>query len=200
MNKNILVVYAHPHRKGHCGFILKTVENSLKKSKHKYELLDLYKMKFNPLLDEQELLNPKDKKKKDVLDIQKKISDCDRLIFIYPVWWYSMPAIMKGLIDRVLTSGFAFKYKKVLGGFLRMPIPLLKGKKAIYFITSGSRKSFFLFVPYLWSVKLIIKGTFDFFCGINTKIVHHGNAYIFDSDAGLKLEKVVKKGLKWLDK
>jgi len=198
MNKNILIIYAHPHRKGHCGAILSSLETKLKNEK--YEVLDLYKMKFNPMLKEYELLSSKYRKKvsKDVSDIQKKISASDRLIFIHPVWWYSMPAIMKGFYDRILTSGYAFKYKKVFFGLAKTSVPFLKGKKAAYFITSGSRKSFFLFVPYLWSVGFIVKGTLNFFCGIKTKIFHYGNAYIINENAKIKLDKLSSKGLKWL--
>jgi hypothetical protein len=42
--------------------------------------------------------------------IQKQITESNHLIFIYPVWWGSMPAILKGFFDRVLTPGFAFRF------------------------------------------------------------------------------------------
>ncbi|MCK8638773.1 NAD(P)H-dependent oxidoreductase [Fructobacillus fructosus] len=54
-------------------------------------------------------------------DVVKK---ADFLIFIYPIWWSSMPAILKGLIDRVFVQGYAYRYNGVI------PVALLKNKKA----------------------------------------------------------------------
>ena len=48
----------------------------------------------------------------DLLDAQEKIKWADHLVLIYPVWWGSIPAIMKGFFDRVLLPGFAFKKKE----------------------------------------------------------------------------------------
>ena len=48
----------------------------------------------------------------DLLDAQEKIKWADHLVFVFPVWWGSLPAIMKGFIDRVFLPGFAFKKKE----------------------------------------------------------------------------------------
>ena len=48
----------------------------------------------------------------DLLDAQEKIKWADHLVWVYPVWWGSVPAIMKGFIDRVLLPGFAFKKRE----------------------------------------------------------------------------------------
>ena len=45
----------------------------------------------------------------DLLDAQEKIKWAEHLVWIYPVWWGSFPAILKGFIDRVFLPGFAFK-------------------------------------------------------------------------------------------
>jgi len=48
------------------------------------------------------------------------IKEADKLIFIFPIWWSGMPAILKGFIDRVFVSGFAYSYKKIgLEGHLK---------------------------------------------------------------------------------
>lgn len=199
MNEKTLIIYAHPSRDWHCGTILKKVVKELKGQKRDFEILDLYDTKFNPALQVNEHFSTKGwKVPPDVLKIQKKISACDRLIFIYPIWWYSMPAMMKGFYDRVLSSRFAFKYKRIFFGKLRIPQKLLKGKKAVYINTSGSRKSFFLFVPMLWANALITHGTIKMFCGIKYKIFHYGNAYFLNDSVKVKLEKVTLKAVKWL--
>ncbi|MHB1629613.1 MAG: NAD(P)H-dependent oxidoreductase [Bacilli bacterium] len=56
----------------------------------------------------------------------------DHLIFVYPVWWYGVPAILKGFFDRVLASGFAFEYEGLV------PKGLLRGKSAWVFYTIDS--------------------------------------------------------------
>jgi len=48
----------------------------------------------------------------DLLDAQEKIKWADHLVWIYPVWWGSVPAIMKGFLDRVLLPSFAFQKKE----------------------------------------------------------------------------------------
>ena len=48
------------------------------------------------------------------------IKEADKLIFIFPIWWSGMPAVLKGFIDRVFVSGFAYSYKKIgLEGHLK---------------------------------------------------------------------------------
>ena len=43
--------------------------------------------------------------------IQKKISECGEMVFFFPVWWGSFPAILKNFFDSNFTSGFAFTFK-----------------------------------------------------------------------------------------
>jgi len=199
MNNKTLVIYAHPSKDWHCGTILKKVISELRIKKIDFEVLDLYAMKFNPLLQVSEHFSTKGwKVLPDVLKIQKKITESDRLIFIYPIWWYSMPAMMKGFYERVLSSGFAYKYKRIFFGKIRYSQKLLKGKKAVYINTSGSAKSYFLFVPMLWANALITCGTIRMFSGIKYKIFHHGNAYWLTDEVKVKLDKVAIRAVKWL--
>ncbi|AOT10912.1 NAD(P)H-dependent oxidoreductase [Pseudoalteromonas luteoviolacea] len=57
---------------------------------------------------------------------QQKLSECNLLILQFPLWWWSFPAILKGWIDRVLTSGFAYGQSATL-----------EPKKVMYSITTG---------------------------------------------------------------
>ncbi len=110
-----LIIFAHPTHDSHSGEALKRLEKKLKKKGEKYEILDLYKMNFQAYLTESDLKKMKNKEKleKDVLDIQEKINSAERLYFIYPVWWYGVPAILKGFMDRVITPGFAYRFKRI---------------------------------------------------------------------------------------
>ena len=110
----VLLIYAHPDNESlHFGIYRKVYEG-LFDAGHKVDKLNLYDHKLDFKRENQ---------KKDALieNIQKKLMESDGLIFIYPVWWYGMPAILKNLIDRVFEKDFAFtsETKKV-------KIPLIK--------------------------------------------------------------------------
>jgi len=48
----------------------------------------------------------------DLLQAQEDLKRADHIVWVYPVWWGSVPAIMKGFLDRVLLPGFAFKKRE----------------------------------------------------------------------------------------
>ena len=190
-----LIIYAHPKTTGHCPTILKEVEKTLKNRNIDYELIDLYKIKYDPVLHETEhYTTGHEKVSKQNLDFQNKIKKTNKLIFIYPVWWGSMPAIMKGFLDRVFTSGFAFKFKPapIVGG---IPIKLLKGTKAIVFLTTGTIKPLTFLIFGNRFKKLIRKDILGFF-GINTKVYHIDGAMQLNEKQIKKIKKAVRKGLK----
>lgn len=107
----MLIIYAHPNKSGHCGFILEQTIKALDKSGQTYRLLDLYEMNYDPVLKPEEHYTSGQKKvTPDNAAIQQLIKNETRFIFIYPTWWNSPPAILKGFIDRVMVAGFAFRY------------------------------------------------------------------------------------------
>ena len=128
-----LIVYAHPNPKSFNRAVLKTISEELKKKKKKFKVRDLYKIGFDPVLSTKDLLAiqngaiPKDIKKE-----QNYISKADTLIFIFPIWWSAMPAMLKGYIDRVFSLGFAYDISEddVIG--------LLKGKNVFLVSTTGA--------------------------------------------------------------
>ncbi len=128
-----LVIFAHPDNKGsHNAAVLKYVTDKLRAKGTKFEIIDLYADNFDPVFHPSEYEHPK----ADVKKYQKMILDAKRIVIIYPIWWYNMPAIMKGFIDRVLTPGFAYNFKTdpVKGFYIEQH---LKGKKAIVVNTYG---------------------------------------------------------------
>jgi len=128
-----LIIYAHPNPESFNHAILERVEKALKDAGQSCEVRDLYALKFNPALDRKDLdLLLEGKTEKKVEAEQRYIKEADVLIFIYPIWWFAMPAIMKGYIDRVFAQGFAFSMdgERFTG--------LLKGKKVIILNTTGA--------------------------------------------------------------
>ncbi len=192
-----LVIYAHPNIEGHCSFILKNVEKELKQRKQKYEVVDLYKIKFNPVLHEDELLTSEKRKKyTEVETLQTKIKDADKLIFIYPIWWNSPPAIMRGFIDRIFSARFGFRYEKKWHG-IATPVGLLKGKEAAVFHTSGAPTFIFKTIMGGRGSKIFVNDSLRF-CGIKAKGFHYGSAMKITEQTEKKLEKLVKRGMNWL--
>jgi NAD(P)H dehydrogenase (quinone) len=130
-----LIIYAHPNKKSFNHAILENVMNGLKDANRQFELIDLYTEKFDPIL-----VIDEEHKRRDLIndpytaDYRNKIEEADKLILIYPIWWFGVPAILKGFFDRVFVSGFAFKYDG------KLPQGLLKNKSAwvIYTIDSPS--------------------------------------------------------------
>ncbi len=130
-----LIIYTHPNPKSFNHAILETMSEEFKKQKKEFRVRDLYKMAFNPALSIKDLsvmqngAVPDDIKKE-----QNYIRRADILVFLYPIWWSAMPAMLKGYIDRVFSLKFAYDITEdgVVG--------LLKGKKAFIVSTTGASK------------------------------------------------------------
>ncbi|MBF4508702.1 NAD(P)H-dependent oxidoreductase [Flavobacterium sp. JLP] len=106
-----LIIYAHPNPASLNYFFKQTVLESLQESGQEVIVRDLNEMNFNPVLSLEDMNGQRmGKVSADVKTEQDFISWTDRIIFIYPIWWTGMPAIMKGYIDRVFSYGFAYRY------------------------------------------------------------------------------------------
>ena len=162
----ILLIYAHPTGESFNHEVRDTFIKSSKKAGHQVDLIDLYEEKFNPVLSESEL---RGELSDEVKAYQERIKKADYLAFIFPIWWFRMPAIMEGWIDRVFTSGFAFKYIPFIGSFKR-PVGLLPVKKAVVISTYGGPGWFYKLFRCSVPWKRLKLGVLRF-CGIK-KLVH----------------------------
>ena len=98
------MVYAHANPESFNHAVLEAFTKGLEDGGHTLEVVDLYAIKFDPCLtlDEFAQFTRPLQTPKDVLDQQEKVNQADALVFIYPVWWWSFPAILRGWFDRVL--------------------------------------------------------------------------------------------------
>lgn len=193
-----LIIYAHPQTPGHNRLILEETERQLKQAKQAYEVIDLYKMGFDPVLHENEHYTAGNKDiSPPVKEIQGKISRAERMLFIYPIWWGSMPAMLKGFFDKVLTTRFAYKFKKLHWVPFGIPVPFLKGKKAVVIATGGS--PWYIFRFYLWSraSTQVIRDILGF-CGIKGRFFYFGDAVGEPDKKKARIMKTVRKSLRWL--
>ncbi|XP_028257725.1 NAD(P)H dehydrogenase [quinone] 1 isoform X2 [Parambassis ranga] len=73
----------------------------------------------------------------DIVAEQRKVEEAELIIFQFPLYWFSVPAVMKGWMDRVLTQGFAFSLEKIYNN------GVFKDKKAMLSFTTGATQSMF---------------------------------------------------------
>jgi NAD(P)H dehydrogenase (quinone) len=129
-----LVISAHPDEDSFTMGLAHAYSAELEKLGHIQRIYDLYRMGFNPVLAAHELVpvSSDHPASVDVIQAQEDICAANVLTVIYPLWWLSMPAMMKGYIDRVFARGFAYESENgVVQG-------LLSGKKAILITISGA--------------------------------------------------------------
>jgi|ETNmetMinimDraft_16_1059900.scaffolds.fasta_scaffold81667_2 putative NADPH-quinone reductase len=193
-----LIVYAHPPGDSHCSMLLDETKKYLNKQKIKYNLIDLYKIKYDPVLHKEEHYTAGGYEiTKQNKQFQDLVKNTNKLIFIHPVWWNSTPAILKGFFDKVFTARFAFRFIKPKWSPIAIPKPLLKGKKAIVFMSGGTNKLLSLIFTG-WRVRKVVqKDTLQFF-GIKTKTYLMGSATQMTERHKAMAPKMAKKALKWL--
>ncbi|MBO1437958.1 NAD(P)H-dependent oxidoreductase [Meiothermus sp. CFH 77666] len=134
---NVLIIHAHPNPNSFNAALRDVAVRTLSRSGHSILLSDLYTMRFNPVLSARELQG-------DLSEIQPeidKVRRADLLLFQFPDWWYGMPAIMKGWIDRVFAFGFAYDDEHSFEN------GLLRGKKAMLSLTVGAREDYYRQAP-----------------------------------------------------
>jgi len=105
-----LVVFCHPKTDSFNAAVLETIVNKLHDAGAEIRISDLYRSAFQPVLSGSDLdryLNCAENCDP-VAEEVAKVNWCDTLIFVYPTWWYGLPAMLKGWLDRVLLPGVAF--------------------------------------------------------------------------------------------
>lgn len=131
--KHLLVV-AHPVEGSFTMGLAHAYAAELESIGHSQRTYDLYRMGFNPVLSAQELaqVSADHPASADVAQARRDILSADALTVIYPLWWLSMPAMLKGYIDRGFARGFAYEAQN---GIVR---GLLSGKKTVLVTISGA--------------------------------------------------------------
>ena len=147
---NTLIVYAHPEPNSFNGAMKDLAVDTLHRRGDNVEVSDLYAMKFNAVVgaddfqgerrDPDFLSIPAEQTRAyktgtlapDIVAEQKKVECADLIILQFPVWWFGMPAILKGWVDRVFARGFAY----VAGR--KYDTGMLRGKTAMVAATTGT--------------------------------------------------------------
>ena len=153
---NVLIVYAHPQPRSLNGALRDFAIRRLEAAGHRVQVSDLYAMQWKATLDEHHApeRDPRepfhaslDSKRAfaegtqsaDIAREQEKLRWADTVIFQFPMWWFSMPAIMKGWFDRVYAYGFAYgvgEHSDTHWGD-RYGEGSMSGKRAMLVVTTG---------------------------------------------------------------
>ena len=108
----IQVVHCHPLVDSYNHGLFRTIVETLKQKGHKVVATDLYREGFQPAMTEQERRTYMDMSydKSAIGDYARTLKEVEGLILCFPHWWFSMPAVLKGWVDRVWGPGVAFAY------------------------------------------------------------------------------------------
>lgn len=127
------LIIAHPEPGSFTKALSEVSKDVLQTTKHNCLISDLYEMQFDPVAGPWEFTRRQDETYFNLMNEQKhaeqnhtcsadirgehtKLLQADLIIFHFPMWWWSAPAILKGWFDRVLTNGFAYGADKKLRG------------------------------------------------------------------------------------
>jgi len=157
---NVLIVYAHPEPRSLNGSLKNFAVRHLEAAGHAVQVSDLYAMHWKPQLDAADSLDgaagsrfdpsldsrlafESGRQSADISREQDKLRWADTVIFQFPLWWFSMPAIMKGWVERVYAYGFAYgvgEHSDARWGD-RYGEGTLAGKRAMLVVTTGGWES-----------------------------------------------------------
>jgi len=145
---NTLIVYAHEEPHSFNAAMKNLAVETLEEQGHGVVVSDLYRMKFKAVADGEDFLERRDRSylkrqmeekaavalgtlSHDIVIEQQKLLAADLVLFQFPLWWFGMPAMLKGWVDRVMTMGFAY------GAGQRYDQGGLKGRRAMVALTTG---------------------------------------------------------------
>jgi len=200
----VFIVHAHHEPQSFCSALRDVGVEVLSAAGHEVRQSDLYQMGFKAVADGTDFVqraNPSYLKYQaeqrgasetngfagDIVAEQKKLLWADHVIFIFPLWWFGLPAILKGWFDRVLSVGFAY------GGGRWFDTGPLKGRRALLTITTGGLSDRFredgLFGDFNTILHPVRVGTLNF-VGIETlaPFVAWGAASVSPAQRGAYLE------------
>lgn len=164
----ILIVLAHPEVQSMNGALFRTAIETLEAAGHEVKTSNLYGEQFNPVSgrnnfttifngayfkQQPEEMHATEKGgfAPEVDNEQQKVEWCDLMIWQFPLWWFSVPGILKGWVDRVFAMG------RFYGGGKLYADGVFKGKKALLSLTTGGAAEAYLKNGFNGDIHAILK-------------------------------------------
>lgn len=135
--KKVFVLVGHPDADTTVGSLASAYVEGAEAGGHEVRRINIGELQFDPLLHkgykEIQTLEP------DLIKVQEAFKWADHILILYPNWWCSMPALLKGMFDRMWLPGFAFNFKKDKDGNRTSKlIKLFEGKSGHVVVTTGT--------------------------------------------------------------
>lgn len=108
--KHIVIILGHPDATSFSGAMADAYQQAAQAAGHQVQLFRLGDIDFDPVL--RHGYNQRQELEPGLQQIREAISAAAHLVFVYPIWWGSMPALLKGMFDRLFLPGYAFKYRE----------------------------------------------------------------------------------------
>ncbi|GAA1921595.1 NAD(P)H-dependent oxidoreductase [Streptomyces sodiiphilus] len=151
--KNVLLVLAHPEPRSLNGSLAALAERELTAAGHRVTVSDLYAMKWSAAVDADDFPGHDPSRQLNVMEAsrhswehstlppevaaeQEKLLAADAVVLQFPLWWFSMPALLKGWVDRVFTYGFGYGTGRA--GRRLYGDGTLAGRRAMVAVTIGA--------------------------------------------------------------
>ena len=188
VQKKILVLLGNPDKDTFSGKIADSYEQAARTAGHEVKRVNVGELHFDPILHhgykEIQELEP------DLVQLQETWNWADHTVIIYPNWWCTMPAIIKGMFDRMWLPGFAFNFDKKT----KKLIQRLRGKTARVIVVAGTHSPFMTWLKFGDYTNEIAHGILGF-AGIKTKVTTYGPCErVEDSVREKWLKKVAAMG------
>ena len=182
MSKRILILAANPNKTSFTNFLAETYAKAAEKN-NDVRLVEISDMIFNLNLSTGYTELPV--LENSLIDFQTSLQWCEHLVIFTPLWWGSLPAKLKGLIDRTLLPGFAFQYEQGKS----MPKKLLSGKTAFIVMTMDTPPWYYSMIQGAPAIKQLKTATLEFvgFNAVKSKII------------GPIISSTQESRLKWID-
>ncbi|KAK4519949.1 Phosphorelay intermediate protein [Mucor velutinosus] len=188
----VLIVLAHPRENSLVHSIKKKFEQGLVDSGHQVTTLDLFKVGFDPVLREED--EPHYDREEQVFSEQvntemERINQHDALVFVFPLYWSNMPAIMKGYLDRVFNLGFAYA---------PWGSTTMKVKKVFFMITTGASEALLNKRDHIPFLKYYFNEVVAGYCKIeNSRVKLFDDAHNTDLAINNHLPRAYQEGLEF---
>jgi len=180
---NILIIVANPRKESFSFAMANKYKDLALAEDNTVEIIDLYRDEHQqPFYTYEEynkpIITP------EIKYFQEKITWADELVFVFPYWWGSMPAILKNFIDSNFTRGFAFNYVN------SRPVGLLTNKQVTILATTGAPTIYYKIIGANRRLRLMFKKQIIEFCGMKLK-----SSQIFGSvdTSGKKTDEILNK-------
>jgi NAD(P)H dehydrogenase (quinone) len=159
MPRNIVVILGHPDSSSYCGTLAAAYAQAAQEAGHDTRFFKLGEVAFDLTLHHG--YKARQEHEQGLLEIKDAITWANHLVFVYPIWWGGLPALLKGFIDRVFLPGYAFKYRENSQFWDR----LLVGRSAHAIVTMDTPPWYYRLV-YRMPGHNQMKKTILEFCGI----------------------------------